>query len=66
MVVSMCLLGNNLNVCANPEELRPSQDTTGISIHLLQVKMSEHQRGLFFKSIETPVPLRNHINHLII
>ena len=24
--------------------------------------MSEHQRGLFSKSIETPLPHRNHIN----
>jgi len=62
----MYLLGSNLNVYANPEELRPSQDTTGISIHILQVKMNEHQKGLFSKSFETPVPLRNHINHLII
>jgi len=28
--------------------------------------MNEHQRGLFFKSTDPPVPLRNHINHLVI
>jgi hypothetical protein len=62
----MCLLGSNLSVYANPEELGPSRDTPGISIHLLKVKMNENQRSLFFKSTDAPVPLRNHINHLII
>jgi len=28
--------------------------------------MNEYQRGLFLKSTDMPVPLRNHINHLII
>jgi len=64
VVVSMCLLVSNLNVYANPEGLRPSRDTTGILIQLLKVKINEHQRGLFFKSTDTPVPLRNHVNHL--
>jgi hypothetical protein len=42
MLVSVCLLGNSLNVHSNPEKLRPSRDTTDIQIHLLKVKVT-HQ-----------------------
>jgi len=30
MLVSVCLLGSNLNTCAKTEKIRPSRDTTGI------------------------------------
>ena len=30
ILVSVCLLGSNLNTCAKPEKIRPSRDTTGI------------------------------------
>jgi len=38
MLVSLCLLGSNLNVHAKPEKPRPSRGTTDVHICLLKVK----------------------------
>jgi hypothetical protein len=60
MLVSVCLLGSNLNVHAKPAKLRPPRDKIGILIHLLKVT------GLRSKLHKTFMYVRQVISVLLI